>query len=899
MSYLGNPVLSMNYPVDYFTGNGTTTSFFLSYIPASTSSIIVTVNGVKLVSSPSNPGYSLNGNSLNFVTAPASSATIEVVHLGVLSQVNVPADRTLNGSHFAPNLNLNSNTVISVNSSSDALRITQTGAGNALVVEDSANPDSTPFVVDASGRVIVGYTSSQTFGGLTLLSLQINGTSQGTSSMATANWGTTASPTSHIFPKSRGGAVSTHAVLSNNDNIGNLQFEGSDGTAFISAAAINAYVYGTPGTNDMPGRLVFFTTADGASSPTERMRITSAGNVGIGSTALTGYTFRLGKNITGAVAAFGTQNLGAIQSDVTTSAQIFDSIPSTQAAAFTLPYLYHYSARFNVVGAGSAIKIKSGFGADSSLTSATNNFGFYSNIASGTGRYNFFAAGTAPNYFGGSVGVGALPATGIGIYANSALTGSAYSYAVSTTSTVQSDVSNTGAGFVSALSTAAASFTLPNLRHFWASQFTIGAGSSVTNQFGYVVESSLTGATNNYGFYSGIASGTGRYNFYAGGSADNYFAGNLGLGVAPTSKLDILSQDAIKVTGYQPFQTWRDSNDSNKGCRIQIVGGDLLFSNDATGGGTYAINMRITSAGNVGIGGTPSAFTKFQILGTLPSSSTASRSVEVTATIPSTSTAQGWGFYTTLSTQASAFTLADMTHYRAGQGTIGAGSSVTNQYGFVAEATLTGATNNFGFYSNIASGTGRWNFYAAGTAGNYFAGSVATGSTLSVGGLTLINYGTSTYAGMSVRNTYGSASTQSVSFVDFQNELGTATGHFFCAHETDGSSTIILATTPIGSRSSDRRVEALRILGSGNVAIGKATANTKVEIQGSITANTLISSNPNANANTYLAGDGSWKVIPRTLSVTNYSGSIVSVNLTSGFLNILNYSGSTISVPTV
>jgi len=34
----------------------------------------------------------------------------------------------------------------------------------------------------------------------------------------------------------------------------------------------------------MPGRLVFSTTADGAASPTERMRITSAGNVGIGTT---------------------------------------------------------------------------------------------------------------------------------------------------------------------------------------------------------------------------------------------------------------------------------------------------------------------------------------------------------------------------------------------------------------------------------------------------------------------------------------------------------------------------------------------------------------------------------------------------------------------------------------
>jgi hypothetical protein len=43
------------------------------------------------------------------------------------------------------------------------------------------------------------------------------------------------------------------------------------------ATKIEAFVDGTPGTNDMPGRLVFSTTADGASSPTERMRINAAG----------------------------------------------------------------------------------------------------------------------------------------------------------------------------------------------------------------------------------------------------------------------------------------------------------------------------------------------------------------------------------------------------------------------------------------------------------------------------------------------------------------------------------------------------------------------------------------------------------------------------------------------
>jgi hypothetical protein len=48
---------------------------------------------------------------------------------------------------------------ISVNSSNDALRITQTGTGNALVVEDSANPDSSAFVITSSGSVGIGSTN--------------------------------------------------------------------------------------------------------------------------------------------------------------------------------------------------------------------------------------------------------------------------------------------------------------------------------------------------------------------------------------------------------------------------------------------------------------------------------------------------------------------------------------------------------------------------------------------------------------------------------------------------------------------------------------------------------------------------------------------------------------------
>jgi hypothetical protein len=140
--------------------------------------------------------------------------------------------------------------------------------------------------------------------------------------------------------------------------------------------------------------------------------------------------------------------------------------------------------------------------------------------------------------------------------------------------------------------------------------------------------------------------------------------------------------------------------------------------------------------GNTYIGALFGDDTKFAIGGTLPSSAGASYGARVVATVPSGTTAGAQGFNTVISTQAAAFTLPALSHYSASQGTIGASSTVTNQYGYIAQATLTGATNNYGFYSNIASGTGRFNFYAAGTAANYFAGDMQLDKTVTAGGTT-------------------------------------------------------------------------------------------------------------------------------------------------------------------
>jgi hypothetical protein len=53
--------------------------------------------------------------------------------------------------------------IIESNTSAAAFRVTQLGTGNAIAVEDSTNPDSTPFVVTADGRVGIGTASPTSY----------------------------------------------------------------------------------------------------------------------------------------------------------------------------------------------------------------------------------------------------------------------------------------------------------------------------------------------------------------------------------------------------------------------------------------------------------------------------------------------------------------------------------------------------------------------------------------------------------------------------------------------------------------------------------------------------------------------------------------------------------------
>lgn len=124
----------------------------------------------------------------------------------------------------------------------------------------------------------------------------------------------------------------------------------------------------------------------------------------------------------------------------------------------------------------------------------------------------------------GKVIIGSQTATNEAIKIGSNITGGTTAYGVVNYGKIQNDVTNLAVGFFSDIRTDAA-FTLAEKRHFQASNTTLFAGSTITNQYGFFVQSNLIQATNNYGFYSNIPDSTNRYNFYAAGTAPNVFNG--------------------------------------------------------------------------------------------------------------------------------------------------------------------------------------------------------------------------------------------------------------------------------------------------------------------------------------------------------------------------------------
>jgi hypothetical protein len=327
----------------------------------------------------------------------------------------------------------------------------------------------------------------------------------------------------------------------NTSGVFRLGIEGSTGGGILPGST----AYATVLTSGLTAKNLEFGTNN-----TKRMTISgTSGGVGIGTDSLTQYNLRVSKNITGAVGAFGVVSDGQIQSDVTSFVHLFRSNPSTQATTFALTSLTHYYSTQGTIGAGSSVTNQYGFYTENTLTGATNNYAYFSNLASGTGRWNLYMAGTANNYLNGSLGIGSTTLTNTVLNVSKAITGAITSSSIQSQGTIQSDVTSSAYYYYSGASTAASSFTVNTIHHYAALQGIFGAGSTVIQQHGFYVNPNLIGATNNYGFRGSIPSGTNRWNIYMDGTANNHLAGNLLIGSTADTGEKLQVTGTAKLTG--------------------------------------------------------------------------------------------------------------------------------------------------------------------------------------------------------------------------------------------------------------------------------------------------------------------------------------------------------------
>ena len=157
-----------------------------------------------------------------------------------------------------------------------AVTVNESSADADFRVESNGNANML-FVNGGSDSVLVGHNTDISVAGESH-ELQVYDTNFSTISAATFRNGSDGASIS--LGHSRSGTIGTQTVLQDGDTMGAINFLGSDGTDMASyGARIYVEVDGTPGSNDMPGRIKFATTADGANGSTDRMIIDSSGRL--------------------------------------------------------------------------------------------------------------------------------------------------------------------------------------------------------------------------------------------------------------------------------------------------------------------------------------------------------------------------------------------------------------------------------------------------------------------------------------------------------------------------------------------------------------------------------------------------------------------------------------------
>lgn len=317
-----------------FAAAGTGTSVGLNVGAGKT----LAVAGTLSLTGSLNGGGTINNVAIGGTTAAAGTFTTATATTGNITTVNAPT--VVGGSAVSSTLTLKSTSGVGT-SDSIALKVGNNGATTAMTANTSGNiefgagtaalpaitttgdtntgiffpaADTIAFAeggaeamrINSSGQVGIGTTTPNA-------NLEVSGTA---TAVNITRYSTDNSTPNLIFKKSRGTEASP-TIISTGDNIGAVNFYGYDGSNFVSGGQILVQCATTPGTNDMPGNMLFRVSPDGSATVVTQAQISSAGlfsfNSGYGSAAVAyGCRAWVNFNGTGTVAIRGSGNVTSI-----------------------------------------------------------------------------------------------------------------------------------------------------------------------------------------------------------------------------------------------------------------------------------------------------------------------------------------------------------------------------------------------------------------------------------------------------------------------------------------------------------------------------------------------------------------------------------------------------------
>lgn len=133
--------------------------------------------------------------------------------------------------------------------------------------------------IDASGRLLVGTTSSMTVGTTSTGKLQLSAIDSA-ASIAISRFSANTNPPVLNFGKARGADVGTMTIVQDNDDLGEINFSGCDGVNVGTISSrIRGAVDGTPAADDIPGRIEFWTFRESNNTLTKALDILNNGQV--------------------------------------------------------------------------------------------------------------------------------------------------------------------------------------------------------------------------------------------------------------------------------------------------------------------------------------------------------------------------------------------------------------------------------------------------------------------------------------------------------------------------------------------------------------------------------------------------------------------------------------------